>query len=330
MSEIIIFNWKYSHYKEGEKLRFKIEPDIKRELPSTLCKYYSLSSYTIEAIKNRCFYASQPDNFNDIFDAHFHLLNFKDLRKDVALKFIEPAGELAVANLHELWEQGKPDVLIEFIHHLYYSLLLTKTGIVCTTPNKFDELMWGYYNNHQGFLIEFDYTLFPDNFHGPFPVNYVDKIEAVDINTIGAKLAFIVQSTIKKKKWLHESEFRFLVEAPIGKGFKVSGPFSNLYLENPFIDRFVFYPKKSVVGILIGYRFISSEEIGEKKVIGNKTEIIIKFISEKRELKAALFDYIIEENVPCHAVVKDISCFELTQEEWVITKEDEFVYKVVF
>lgn len=53
-------------------------------------------------------------------------------------------------------------------------------------------LMWSYYSNHQGFMIEFDITKFTTfKYHGPFPINYQDPIEAISLKEWGIEISIL-------------------------------------------------------------------------------------------------------------------------------------------
>ena len=316
MEEIEYNHWKYRVYYDKGNTKFEIEPYPGKPFPLLLSKYYSISSNSITAIRNYQFYVSQPDDFNDIFDSHHSLINFQNITLTTVRKFFNYTERI---NISKWWHEDKSK-LIEFIQHTFYSILLSKIGLICFTPHKYDELMWGYYNNHEGYLIEFDYSKFGSNYNGPFPINYVPKLSPFDINSLGGNLAFLIQSTVKKTKWQHEDEYRFLVE-PSENDFKVHGPFSPKNSDLPYQERLVNYPREAIKQVILGFRFLSNENFS----ILNDNVYEVGF-SNGSLLKKELLKVIAERSIPCKAIIQNTKNYMLEDESWTIIplSEDRF------
>lgn len=201
-------NWEYKINFSKDVNKFEINYPNKKLDPDTLSKYYSINECSIESIENNNFYVSQPEDFNDLFDTAYNILDFNQLYLNCILSLSPKNQE---ENIRHHWETHK-EFFINSIKKDSYRALLARFGILCTTENKLNELMWGYYNNNEGFLLEFNYKEFPKNFHGPFPINYVKTIDKIKTNNID-HLTFLLQSNIKKDIWKHENEYRFLVES---------------------------------------------------------------------------------------------------------------------
>lgn len=312
-------SWKYYTYIERGKVKYTIEPFPKKDAPVMLSKYYSITDNSINAIKNLQFYISQPEDFNDIFDSHHSLIDFQNITFTTALNFLNK-GKFNT-DISKMWKEDKIE-LIKFIQHMFYSILLSRIGILCFTTNKYDELMWGYYNNHEGFLIEFDYSKFGKNYNGPFPINYVQNLSSFDINYLGGNLAFLIQTTIKKLMWQHEDEYRFLVE-PQGNDFEVQGLFSNKDTDLPFDKRLVNYPKEAIKQIILGFRFLKNEEL----TIINDNTYEIRFLNTFI-LKKELFEIIAERNIMCKSIIQNSTNYILEDEPWIITNLGDSRFEV--
>ena len=79
--------------------------------------------------------------------------------------------------------------------------------------------MWSYYAQNSGFVIKFKTVLLPKQFYGPFPINYSDKWNKIDLtdNEKIDSLCALYQTNIKNIRWLHEDEWRYLTFKKDGK-----------------------------------------------------------------------------------------------------------------
>jgi hypothetical protein len=200
MKEFYFNNWIYTLQEEGDVTTFGVGCNSPIQPPDFLSKYCSLSEYSIDMLKNRQFYAAQPDDFNDIFDSSYFLIDFDSMTLEQMLKipnkYDRKEEQLVIAK----WKNNKYEV-IDLLQLKFYYSSLSRMGILSMTPNKYDEIMWGYYTNHKGFLVEFDYTLFSKYFLGPFPVNYVPNLPHLDFNKLGNRFSFFMQTMVKKDRW---------------------------------------------------------------------------------------------------------------------------------
>jgi len=184
--------------------------------------------------------------------------------------------------------------------------------------------MWGYYSRNAGFYLEFDYTKFPNNFLGPFPINYVENLKPIDINNYGGEITFIIQTNIKKDIWEHEDEFRFLVQ-PQNRDFKVRGAYSNSQYGNYYADRIVDYPKSSINAIYLGFNFLKSERI----ISSEKDKYKIELVSRDSELKDKLIKQIIIQSIPCYSIIQEIPSFKLNKEKWEFKRVKGKKYEIL-
>ena len=197
----IIDKWEYGMKGNGD---FFLNPpkDKRKELQETLFKYYDLSKNSIDALKEKKFYASYPEILNDPFDTAYEFINF---HQEYAIDLIgqEVIGEKSLSE-HDLMTYAK-----KFFKLNIYSRL----GILCLTENAENYLMWSYYNNHGGFCIEFNYNKFDFSYQGPFQIRYENEIEPFELTKAeDYPVAALYQSTLKSKVWEHENEWRILAE----------------------------------------------------------------------------------------------------------------------
>jgi hypothetical protein len=320
MKKIKYHSWEYSVKLENGKKTYHVNPGQEIPRPDSLFRFYPVSKNSLEAITNKTFYVSQPDEFNDLFYFTFHLLDFINLDLQTIKEFI---GDTKEEKFIEEWFEKDRVGITNFILTNFYSILLSKCGVVCLTTNYADERMWGYYNNHEGFCIEFDYKIFPQNFRGPFPINYVPKILPLEINRLGGDLTFLIHSNIKKDIWRHENEFRFIVE-PSGNPFKVKGMFGNQDINLPFVERIEYYPAESIKSIILGFRFLRNEKF---KIV-SESLYNVEFTSELKGLKAKLFEIIYKEKIPCECITTEVQSFVLEKESWEIKQLSEFEFEI--
>ena len=294
-----------------KKIIFGVEKRKGNPPPSHLSKYYPISEFSLEAIENNHFYISHPEDLNDLFDFSYYLFHLDNLPLEQIKSFLKD-GDLSEKEIEQKYLTKKSE-LIEIVKFNFYGLMLSKVGIICFTPNKYSDLMWGYYGNNEGFCIEFDYNLFTTNidtrFHGPFPINYVESLSKIDMNKLEA-MTLLIQSTIKKNDWKHEDEYRFIIET--SNTYEVNGLFSNKEWNIELKPRLIKYPTKSVKGVYLGFNFSKNDDKTEGK---NKNECILTLTSNNKKLKNRLLKSLINNNYRTFTIGQDTSTFQLKDKE---------------
>lgn len=313
--------WNYILCEGENDKKFEIIPSIEIPKPKTLGKYYSISKNSIDSFVKYRFYASQPDDFNDLFDTGYDLANHSNFQLQDIINLWGKTEEKK-AFLIERWNNNH-QVLIDMFKDARYKAVISKFGLICTTPNKLSELMWGYYTNNEGFFLEFDYSKFPNNFHGPFPINYVKRLEKLDVDGEIDHLSFLLQSNIKKDIWKHESEFRFISESN-ETIYHTRGMYSNEECKQyKKKERYEEYPKESLTAIYLGFNFLKQEDISLENSVYD-----FRLVSENKYLKFLLLKKIIDEKIPCYSVIQNILNFELTVEKWKFINIKDFEFKI--
>jgi len=256
-TELKINDWLYrALINNNSQLSFEVIPSYHVEKPKKLFKLYSPTKYAIESLLNNYVYANHPMQFNDLFDCHKNLIICDD----------DQNNQLTLAWLKELYgeqtfENLSQDQIKERIIEGRYDLAYITFGISSLTSDPNNVLMWAYYGNNQGFMVEYDCAMFPANFYGPFPINYQEKIIPISHKENNAQIAVLYQSNIKSKVWQHESEWRYLIRSADGS---VLLPYNVSDDKNKTIHNRKFgYPKDTVLSISLGNRFFSHSEILE-------------------------------------------------------------------
>ena len=191
--EIIRYEWKYIFDEANKKNPFTIIPKELYEAPETLSKFYALTDHSLEALLDGYVYATHPAEFNDLFDCNEKLIEYDDDQMITA--FLNPA--LPREEIKQLLREKRAE-LHNDIQLMFRDIIYRKWGVCSMTSNGNNLLMWSYYTKNEGFLIEFDYKTFPFKFHGPFPVNYQNKIIPVTVSECGGLgIPLLYQATIK-------------------------------------------------------------------------------------------------------------------------------------
>jgi hypothetical protein len=239
----------YYSFKEGiDGYKINIKPKKPKRVPKTLVKYYPLNDYSIDALRNNYFYAAHPYELNDPYDCLRDLLNISKQNQDTI-----------------------------------YQFLFSKFGILSFSTNELNILMWAYYALHDGFCIKYSYKNLPINFHGPFPINYCDKLEST--KEIEPGLSFLILSNIKLKHWIHEEEWRILAESDT--------PMKLPDFIEKKMDRANIKPRKfryenyfKIKEILLGYKIVGKNNMNyfgeyiEFETDHCNKELLIDFVAE--------------------------------------------------
>lgn len=177
---------------------------IRKELPKTLYKYYSLSTDELlndkkfETVQKQQIWASLGSAFNDPYEGEFSYLTEEDCR----------TAELPKAAV-EFWKS-----IVDAVKK--------RTTIVCFSQRMNDLAMWGYYTNmHKGFCIEYSVidtsNLYPVIYEKNrvssvallihFAYSFFCKDATQDDRQLPLKYMMFLNA-FKDKSWEHEREIR--------------------------------------------------------------------------------------------------------------------------
>lgn len=192
--------------------------ESKSGLPSSLFKYYSLSSNSLKVLINQEIWLSSRSLLNDPLDCNIELsteISDNDFDKWCeelrSLKISSGVEDLGLAN-------GKEETL-ENIRKLY-ELFRTQTGLFCLTEDPINPLMWAHYaDGYSGFCIEFeldydelkangsfvgkvDYKNHPRLSHWEFFLQHCREDREGRVRLVGDLLSY------KAEDWSYEKEWR--------------------------------------------------------------------------------------------------------------------------
>ena len=286
--------------QEKRSIYFKIENPEKTITPKYLYKYYSFNQFSIDALVRNYFFASHPMMLNDKYDCSGDLIDYSKLDIWFYLNFL--ANELHLFShekVKELFHSDNKWILERTVADLNQTRLFMKFGILSFTENEKDVLMWAYYSQNSGFVLKLDTSLLPKNLFGPFPINYVDHFEKIDISNYGPELSILYQTNVKQELWRREDEWRYL-------SYNENGKFHPFYWKFDLFSRNVYYNLKAVKEIILGYDFFNPTEIDfnqrtqEYDVINFNS----KFAKKNKKLKKKLLNYIISNDISCKQIVR--------------------------
>lgn len=282
-----------------------VTPDKKihdGKIPQFLSKYYSLNERNIDAFLNQEIYVSQPDQFNDLFDLNYLLLNFDNITLEQIFEYGSHLNDKKKERLELDFNSNRVKV-IQQIKDTVYQDLLQNFGIFCLTSEIDNELMWAHYTNNSGFAIEFDWSRFND-YLGPFPINYFDK-NKLDFSKVNLSLGLFVEALTKKTNWHYENEYRMFFKHKEYERFRVSGLFTqenNELIINgkkiKLIERKRKYDNNCIKRIVLGFSFFGKiEDLNKNKRKINENEFIIKCNDKFSMLRFKLLDKAKRDNI---------------------------------
>jgi len=323
VKKIIINSWEYEIiYNNYDLPKLIVKPDPSKNIlaPTTLSKYYSLNHNNINAFFNNSFYVAQPDNFNDLFDFNLFAIDFSSFDfEDIERMFPAYNKQKAL----DLFNKD-PKEHLNSIKELAYKKWIEKFGILCLTESINNYLMWAHYSDNAGFLVEFDYSKFPPNSLGPFPINYVLKKHKLNLRKINVLLGFFMESLTKKQIWDYENEYRFFFYPPNKKSvFQVTGRFSNDEFNFEKQERFISYPKEAIVKVILGFNFFGNalERLEEYQYRVNLQD-------NKSSMKIYLLNKLIKDEVTVELIGQNMDKYELIPIPIKITPINGTVFEI--
>lgn len=307
--------WLYEAILKNSQLDFKITPPENFVKPKELFKLYSPVEYAVDSLTNDYLYGNHPMQFNDLFDCHKGLIICDD----------EENNRMTLQWLKETYGKeefdGLSDIqLEERIIEGRYDLAYVTFGITSLTSDPNNVLMWAYYGNNQGYMVEYDVSKFPQNYYGPFPVNYQEKVSPISHKLNGAQLALLYQSNIKSKAWEHESEWRYLIRSEDGKPL-IPYNVDIKELKGYHYRKFK-YPKGTVKSISLGNRFFSPEEIQE---ISEDNILKVKF-SSNIDYRIQILTFIILNKIELNYGLQQVDLMSIKFRKCIIEQKGKLEF----
>ena len=294
------FTYSYNENFKNQKELFSItsEEDINI---TDLYHYYSLSRNSIKSLTERYIYANHPYQFNDPYDCYTGLISYDNCTLEDVLglndNFFKPEF---IKRLYESSDRQNKIELDKHLHFLFFNVIYLKVGIFCLTNNIESIEMWSYYSNHKGFTVKYDIEKMPQNFWGPFRINYSDHFEPINY-AILKRSCFFYQSNIKSINWKPENEYRMIFYGPD----KMKIPFRDTPNSH---NRKFHYNLNCVKEIVLGYSFFDIHEYNIKKSSNLKAYVSLK---TNKKLKRKVLYHILKHNIPVSMIRKKGDDFSL-------------------
>jgi hypothetical protein len=239
--------------------------------PKEFVKFYALTKNNVDAIVNNYLYGSHPFELNDPFDCYRGFQKINPIYNDS-----------------------------------YWMLLYSKIGIISFTKKEGwnNSLMWGHYSQHEGFNVVLDSNDFCFDYHGPYPMNYIEKIPQ-DFTFEHKAIEFVFFATVKSNNWSYEKEWRIF---PKSNGILKSPKIAESDFEDVmFLERKFYYKPNAIKEIILGYKFIFNED--SFSLNKKENNIILKTNSQ---LKIKLLTFIIKNSITVSIIeLGDIYDFSL-------------------
>jgi len=268
---------KFTYTKDGVLVNSK-----KVIKPKTLCKFFSIAKYNLDAFSKNYLYASHPFELNDLLDSSGKILSFDDFdleeKRKIYLSFF---GDEISDKIKKEYLKNAENSNFKILDEMYFgnhSRSIGNISFVSTDKGFNNILMWSHYSGHNGFCVEFDvdilldYRCLNEKVKGVFfrPMQYVEEIEVLnlkkEIDFEKDKLVpFLYATTVKKNDWDYENEYRLTVfkedmSVPLSKR-------SSMYEDKKGVDngRYFRYSENAIKRIFIGRNFLNSKFIKFEK-----------------------------------------------------------------
>lgn len=296
------YGWTY-RYDNG---KYEVIPDKKILQPKTFFKYYALSEYSVDALTHTYIYASHPNQLNDLFDCSNFLFNFDH---PACVRHI-------LGDLPGYQNSSNEELLLPYNKYLaqqgFKMSVYQKQGLFSLTTTSDNLLMWAHYANNTGFCVEYDISKFDFKYHGPFPINYQDKIQSIPISKMrDLHLAMLVQCDVKQSIWDYENEWRLLIESP--ESVSLSSHGDPVFEELEGAERKFLLSIDAIKKIRLGMSFFDfTERKNSLYEIANTHKCIFKLNNTKTTLlKKSLLDFVSDYQVPIeYTIVTSIDTVE--------------------
>ena len=278
-----------------------IDSSIKK--PRFVFKYYSFNKNSVDALINGYLYASSSIELNDILDGSDNIFyTSKPIKYNYYKSFF--ADSIDDSELKNMYSRdiSRETYALEFLKS-YYMNLINLYGIISLSENENNPLMWPHYTNETGFQLEFNtenleisiksnLEIHNDEYLGFFPINYVSKIEILDISNFkDFRIPSLYINNIKLDHWAYEKEWRFLISKK-NMGVRSSKIGYNIFTDHLVKkeNRYAFFDKESIVRICLAPNFFR-KEIFQLEFI-NKKEMLVKPRHNKSKNEEYIFCFL--------------------------------------
>lgn len=324
-------NWKYLNDQGG-----KIIPETEIPLPDYFVKYYALSKYSVDALRNGYLYFSHPLSLNDPFDSCRQMISLDKFSRRQFVKLFCNNNQKGLPNSHFTSEElekiindeyeNNKEYLVDRSLTQFWNLIFKDWGILSLSDAELDNQMWAYYCNHSGFLIKYHTNIFDsNNVMGPFPINYTHAYKTIHPRSIKIEIENLLYATnVKAITWKHEKEWRYLVNSP---NMSIPGYSSAILDPN---KRKINYDISRIDSIFLGYKFFLNN-IAPKQIGNGKRLFIFDPTTDEMNkqgyddfLKLEILNFAVKNQICLKEVqITENNLFKMTATESVVTCQEE-------
>lgn len=299
------------NFKDQKELLF-IKGKDSYQSNDELYHYYALNTNGVNSLTKSYIYANHPYHFNDPYDCSRDLISYDNCKLEDVLELNDNFFEsLFIKRLYESNDSADKVEMAKYLNFIIFNVVYLKVGIFCLTNNIESIEMWSYYSNHRGFTLNFDIDKIPQNFWGPFQINYTEDFKPIDY-TIFKRASFIYQSNIKANCWKPENETRLIFFGPE----KMKIPYRDTPNSH---DRKFYYNPSSVKDIVLGQSFFEIHEYDFGKSTISRAFVTLK---TKKKLKRKVLYYIIRNKIPVSMIgLKGSNEFKLKAFPFKLTQQ---------
>lgn len=317
---MLINGRKYDLAPSSQHLRLK----ILNQTPNKVAKYFALNNHNIKGIENLTLFANTPNKFNDLFESAHQNLPFD--------KFpFEAFGGVIGDRYHEEMAifKSEPQKFYVRMRTNIYSHFIQSTGLLSTSVNCHSDLMWAHYTNNEGFLLEFNVWAMPNNFTGPYPIQYIDDLSLMTRkHSDDLRLQIYSTFLLKKAIWEYENEYRYIIYPSKGSAFETDWPFDNSKSNINKEPRSVRYPIEAIARVILGMFFFVGESDDDSAFeVLEDGFIRTTFQSDLAPFKCRLLSKLIEMDVTIELIVLNLSTGQLMSSPLELRKVKDSVFE---
>jgi hypothetical protein len=240
--------------------------------PESIYKFYSVSNFSVEALKLGYLYASHPYELNDTLDSSIFLIGCK---QRIDYSYYKQLLGQAYRDEKDLLEFYESENVEGYYSHGYikffWDLISNIFGVISLIATDKNELMWPHYTQEKGYQIKFNTGKLEasvsekeghDRCHGLFPINYTEKLNPIDFSDFpNPTIPFFYATNVKSSKWEYEQEWRFLISK---QQMGVPNTKAGLSTEQDYVgiqgNRRAFYDRSLVEEITLGHAFFTQKD----------------------------------------------------------------------
>lgn len=244
----------------NELRRIKIMTEKENDLPEFLYKYINIER-GLSLISESKIWFSSPENFNDPFDCHIDLINFKPNEKQIKEIINEKVEGNNRTRRIEIQKNKRNPYRIINQFSTQANDFFKNSGVFCFSEIPDNMLLWSHYgDNHKGICLKFSKDITKISTLTD-KVNYTENYERKSFYEKNGESIYHLLFT-KSEDWKYEKEIR-----------------SVNILENGKVD----FPIENLKEIIFGCRIDENEMKRIKEKIKELNLNHIKFKTAKQE-----------------------------------------------